>query len=110
MAISKEALNFRKEIGKNNSNRRVSKYLKYEDDILYLKKEGTSVSKIADFLEETYNLPNDKSLTALQSFIKVREKRDRNSKKNIVVEETVIKNTINKDDKKVPNIFKNLIS
>ena len=75
MAISKQALALVKNKEKELINRKKSKYQDYEADIMFLKKEGFSVSRIAQFLEDTYNLKNDKSLTALQSFIKVREKR-----------------------------------
>ncbi|MGJ0372774.1 hypothetical protein NG764_09990 [Aliarcobacter cryaerophilus] len=74
MAISKQALALVKNKEKELINRKKSKYQDYEADIMFLKKEGFSVSRIAQFLEDTYNLKNDKSLTALQSFIKVREK------------------------------------
>ena len=75
MAISKQALALVKNKEKELINRKKSKYQDYEADIMFLKKEGFSISRIAQFLEDTYNLKNDKSLTALQSFIKVREKR-----------------------------------
>ncbi len=75
MAISKQALALVKNKEKELINRKKSKYQDYEADIMFLKKEGFSVSRIAQFLEETYNLKNDKSLTTLQSFIKVRENR-----------------------------------
>ena len=74
MAISKQALALVKNKEKELINRKKSKYQDYEADIMFLKKEGFSISRIAQFLEDTYNLKNDKSLTALQSFIKVREK------------------------------------
>ena len=74
MAISKQALALVKNKEKEVINRKKSKYQDYEADIMFLKKEGFSVLRIAQFLEDTYNLKNDKSLTALQSFIKVREK------------------------------------
>ena len=74
MSISKQALALAKNKEKEQINRKKSKYQDYEADIMFLKKEGFSVSRIAQFLEDTYNLKNDKSLTALQSFIKVREK------------------------------------
>ncbi len=75
MAISKQALALVKNKEKELINKKKSKYQDYEADIMFLKKEGFSVSRIAQFLEDTYNLKNDKSLTALQSFIKVRENR-----------------------------------
>lgn len=75
MTISKQALALAKNKEKELINRKKSKYQDYEADIMFLKKEGFSVSRIAQFLEDTYNLKNDKSLTALQSFIKVRENR-----------------------------------
>ena len=75
MAISKQALALAKNKEKELINRKKSKYQDYEADIMFLKKEGFSISRIAQFLEDTYNLKNDKSLTALQSFIKVRENR-----------------------------------
>lgn len=75
MTISKQALALVKNKEKELINRKKSKYQDYEADIMFLKKEGFSVSRIAQFLEDTYNLKNDKSLTALQSFIKVRENR-----------------------------------
>lgn len=75
MAISKQALALVKNKEKELINRKKSKYQDYEADIMFLKKEGFSISRIAQFLEDTYNLKNDKSLTALQSFIKVRENR-----------------------------------
>ncbi|MFW2578764.1 hypothetical protein [Aliarcobacter butzleri] len=75
MPISKQALALAKNKGKEQINRKKSKYQDYETDIMFLKKEGFSVSRIAQFLEDTYNLRNDKSLTALQNFIKVRENR-----------------------------------
>ena len=75
MAISKQALALVKNKEKELINKKKSKYQDYEADIMFLKKEGFSVSRIAQFLEETYNLKNDKSLTTLQSFIKVRENR-----------------------------------
>ena len=74
MAISKQALALVKNKEKELINKKKSKYQDYEADIMFLKKEGFSVLRIAQFLEDTYNLKNDKSLTALQSFIKVREK------------------------------------
>ena len=75
MSISKQALALANNKEKEQINRKKSKYQNYEADIMFLKKEGFSVSRIAQFLEDTYNLKNDKSLTALQSFIKVRENR-----------------------------------
>jgi len=75
MSISKQALALVNNKEKELINRKKSKYQDYEADIMFLKKEGFSVSRIAQFLEDTYNLKNDKSLTALQSFIKVRENR-----------------------------------
>lgn len=74
MSISKQALALAKNKEKEQINRKKSKYQDYEADIMFLKKEGFSVLRIAQFLEDTYNLKNDKSLTSLQSFIKVREK------------------------------------
>ncbi len=83
MSISKQALALAKNKEKEQINRKKSKYQDYEVDIMFLKKEGFSVLRIAQFLEDTYNLKNDKSLTALQSFIKVREKRtNKNNKKS----------------------------
>lgn len=83
MSISKQALALAKNKEKEQINRKKSKYQDYEADIMFLKKEGFSVLRIAQFLEDTYNLKNDKSLTALQSFIKVREKRtNKNNKKS----------------------------
>lgn len=55
---------------------------------MFLKKEGFPISRIAQFLEDTYNLKNDKSLTALQSFIKVREKRTNKNDKQVAEKET----------------------
>ena len=54
---------------------------------MFLKKEGFSISRIAQFLEDTYNLKNNKSLTALQSFIKVREKRTNKNDKQVMEKE-----------------------
>lgn len=88
MAISKQALALVKNKEKELINRKKSKYQDYEADIMFLKKEGFSVSRIAQFLEETYNLKNDKSLTALQSFIKVREKIINKNDKHIIEKET----------------------
>ena len=106
MAISKQALALVKNKEKELINRKKSKYQDYEADIMFLKKEGFSVSRIAQFLEDTYNLKNDKSLTALQSFIKVREKRT--NKANQLVEEKVEKieqfDKINKIETKESNI------
>lgn len=84
MAISKQALALVKNKEKELINRKKSKYQDYEADIMFLKKEGFSVSRIAQFLEDTYNLKNDKSLTALQSFIKVRERRINKVDKQVV--------------------------
>ena len=61
MAISKQALALVKNKEKELINRKKSKYQDYEADIMFLKKEGFSVSRIAQFLEDTYNLKNDKS-------------------------------------------------
>ena len=106
MAISKQALALVKNKEKELINKKKSKYQDYEADIMFLKKEGFSVSRIAQFLEDTYNLKNDKSLTALQSFIKVREKRT--NKANQLVEEKVEKieqfDKINKIETKESNI------
>lgn len=106
MAISKQALALVKNKEKELINRKKSKYQDYEADIMFLKKEGFSISRIAQFLEDTYNLKNDKSLTALQSFIKVREKRT--NKANQLVEEKVEKieqfDKINKIETKESNI------
>ena len=88
MAISKQALALVKNKEKELINKKKSKYQDYEADIMFLKKEGFSVSRIAQFLEETYNLKNDKSLTALQSFIKVREKIINKNDKHIIEKET----------------------
>lgn len=87
MAISKQALALVKNKEKELINRKKSKYQDYEADIMFLKKEGFSVPRIAQFLEDTYNLKNDKSLTALQSFIKVREKRTNKNDKQLVEKE-----------------------
>ena len=84
MAISKQALALAKNKEKELINRKKSKYQDYEADIMFLKKEGFSVSRIAQFLEDTYNLKNDKSLTALQSFIKVREQRTNKADKQVI--------------------------
>lgn len=104
MSISKQALALAK--NKEKINRKKSKYQDYEADIMFLKKEGFSVLRIAQFLEDTYNLKNDKSLTALQSFIKVREKRT--NKANQLVEEKVEKiehfDKINKIETKESNM------
>lgn len=91
MAISKQALALVKNKEKELINKKKSKYQDYEADIMFLKKEGFSVSRIAQFLEDTYNLKNDKSLTALQSFIKVRQKRTNKNDKQVAEKE--IKNT-----------------
>jgi DNA-binding transcriptional MerR regulator len=88
MTISKQALALAKNKEKELINRKKSKYQDYEADIMFLKKEGFSVSRIAQFLEDTYNLKNDKSLTALQSFIKVREQRTNNNDKQVSEKET----------------------
>jgi hypothetical protein len=85
---SKQALALAKNKEKELINRKKSKYQDYETDIMFLKKEGFSVSRIAQFLEDTYNLKNDKSLTALQSFIKVREQRTNNNDKQVSEKET----------------------
>ena len=87
MAISKQALALVKNKEKELINRKKSKYQDYEADIMFLKKEGFSVLRIAQFLEDTYNLKNDKSLTALQSFIKVREKRTNKNDKQVMEKE-----------------------
>ena len=87
-------------------NRKKSKYQDYEADIMFLKKEGFSVLRIAQFLEDTYNLKNDKSLTALQSFIKVREKRTNKADKQLVekkVENIEQLDNIHKIEKKENN-------
>ena len=88
MAISKQALALVKNKEKELINKKKSKYQDYEADIMFLKKEGFSISRIAQFLEDTYNLKNDKSLTALQSFIKVREKRTNKNDKQVAEKET----------------------
>ena len=107
MSISKQALALAKNKEKEQINRKKSKYQDYEADIMFLKKEGFSVLRIAQFLEDTYNLKNDKSLTALQSFIKVREKRT-NKADNQLVEEKVEKiehfDKINKIETKESNM------
>ena len=87
MTISKQALALAKNKEKELINRKKSKYQDYETDIMFLKKEGFSVLRIAQFLEDTYNLKNDKSLTALQSFIKVREKRTNKNDKQVMEKE-----------------------
>ncbi|MCT7473479.1 PIN domain-containing protein [Aliarcobacter cryaerophilus] len=87
MAISKQALALVKNKEKELINKKKSKYQDYEADIMFLKKEGFSISRIAQFLEDTYNLKNDKSLTALQSFIKVREKRTNKNDKQVMEKE-----------------------
>ena len=87
MAISKQALALVKNKEKELINRKKSKYQDYEADIMFLKKEGFSISRIAQFLEDTYNLKNNKSLTALQSFIKVREKRTNKNDKQVMEKE-----------------------
>lgn len=88
MAISKQALALVKNKEKELINKKKSKYQDYEADIMFLKKEGFSVSRIAQFLEDTYNLKNDKSLTALQSFIKIRQKRTNKNDKQVAEKET----------------------
>jgi DNA-binding transcriptional MerR regulator len=88
MTISKQALALVKNKEKELINKKKSKYQDYEADIMFLKKEGFSISRIAQFLEDTYNLKNDKSLTALQSFIKVREQRTNNNDKQVSEKET----------------------
>ena len=106
MAISKQALALAKNKEKELINRKKSKYQDYEADIMFLKKEGFSVSRIAQFLEDTYNLKNDKSLTALQSFIKVREKRTNKADKQLVekkVENIEQLDNIHKIEKKENN-------
>lgn len=103
MAISKQALALVKNKEKELINRKKSKYQDYEADIMFLKKEGFSVSRIAQFLEDTYNLKNDKSLTALQSFIKVREK-----KINKVIEKKV--ENIEQLDNKIENTKNDMTS
>ena len=107
MAISKQALALVKNKEKELINRKKSKYQDYEADIMFLKKEGFSVSRIAQFLEDTYNLKNDKSLTALQSFIKIREKRTNKNDRQMV--EKKVKNierfdTIDKIENKKTDI------
>ena len=87
MAISKQALALVKNKEKELINKKKSKYQDYEADIMFLKKEGFSISRIAQFLEDTYNLKNDKSLTALQSFIKVREKITNKNDKQVMEKE-----------------------
>ena len=87
MAISKQALALVKNKEKELINKKKSKYQDYEADIMFLKKEGFSISRIAQFLEDTYNLKNNKSLTALQSFIKVREKRTNKNDKQVMEKE-----------------------
>ena len=88
MTISKQALALAQNKEKELKNRKKSKYQDYEADIMFLKKEGFSTSRIAQFLEDTYNLKNDKSLTALQSFIKVREQRTNKNDKQVSEKET----------------------
>ena len=103
MSISKQALALAKNKEKEQINRKKSKYQNYEADIMFLKKEGFSVLRIAQFLEDTYNLKNDKSLTALQSFIKVREKRINKNDKQVVekkVENIEQLDNVNKIEKK----------
>ena len=106
MSISKQALALAKNKEKEQINRKKSKYQDYEADIMFLKKEGFSVLRIAQFLEDTYNLKNDKSLTALQSFIKVREKRTNKADKQLVekkVENIEQLDNIHKIEKKENN-------
>ena len=106
MSISKQALSLAKNKEKVQLNSKKSKYQDYESDIMFLKKEGFSVSRIAQFLEDTYNLKNDKSLTALQSFIKVREKRTNKADKQLVekkVENIEQLDNIHKIEKKENN-------
>ena len=106
MAISKQALALAKNKEKEQINRKKSKYQDYEADIMFLKKEGFSVLRIAQFLEDTYNLKNDKSLTALQSFIKVREKK---TNKQVVKKE--FKNTEDFDkENDIINLKNNITS
>ena len=106
MAISKQALALAKNKEKELINRKKSKYQDYESDIMFLKREGFSVSRIAQFLEDTYNLKNDKSLTALQSFIKVREKK---TNKQVVKKE--FKNTEDFDkENDIINLKNNITS
>ena len=88
MAISKQALALVKNKEKELINKKKSKYQDYEADIMFLKKEGFSISRIAKNIEDTYNLKNDKSLTALQSFIKVRQKRTNKKDKQVTEKET----------------------
>ena len=107
MAISKQALALVKNKEKELINRKKSKYQDYEADIMFLKKEGFSILRIAQFLEDTYNLKNDKSLTALQSFIKIREKRTNKNDRQMV--EKKVKNierfdTIDKIENKKTDI------
>ena len=87
MAISKQALALVKNKEKELINKKKSKYQDYEADIMFLKKECFPISRIAQLLEDTYNLKNDKSLTALQSFIKVREKRTNKNDKQVMEKE-----------------------
>lgn len=109
MAISKQALALVKNKEKGLINRKKSKYQDYEADIMFLKKEGFSVSRIAQFLEDTYNLKNDKSLTALQSFIKVREKKNDKNDKQVVEKE--FKNTEDFDkENEIINLKNNITS
>ena len=106
MSISKQALALAKNKEKEQINRKKSKYQDYEADIMFLKKEGFSVLRIAQFLEDTYNLKNDKSLTALQSFIKVREKK---TNKQVVKKE--FKNTEDFDkENDIINLKNNITS
>lgn len=103
MAISKQALALVKNKEKELINKKKSKYQDYEADIMFLKKEGFSVFRIAQFLEDTYNLKNDKSLTALQSFIKVREK-----KINKIIEKKV--ENLEQSDNKIGNTKNDMTS
>ena len=108
MAISKQALALVKNKEKELINRKKSKYQDYEADIMFLKKEGFSISRIAQFLEDTYNLKNDKSLTALQNFIKVREKKVIKDVKQFVekrVESLEQFDVVNKIEKQESNIY-----
>lgn len=106
MSISKQALSLAKNKEKEQLNSKKSKYQDYESDIMFLKREGFSVSRIAQFLEDTYNLKNDKSLTALQSFIKVREKK---TNKQVVKKE--FKNTEDFDkENDIINLKNNITS
>ena len=106
MSISKQATKKKKNKEKEQINRKKSKYQDYEADIMFLKKEGFSVLRIAQFLEDTYNLKNDKSLTALQSFIKVREKK---TNKQVVKKE--FKNTEDFDkENDIINLKNNITS